>query len=214
MRTFRPSLNWLLPAVAFSLAACGGAGASTGSAPAAPTSAAVSGATSSATTAPTPTTASAAAATTAPTPTTAAVATPAVAASSATATVAGTPASAAATPASASTASATASTAGAAASGATLSFKTDIQPIFTTNCTPCHITTKTKGLSLATYDGVMAGGQDGVVVKAGDPNGSLLVQKIKGTQTIGARMPYNKPPLPDDQIQKISDWVAQGAKDN
>jgi len=60
----------------------------------------------------------------------------------------------------------------------------------------------------------MKGGKDGAVVKPGDPDGSLLVQKVKGTQTIGARMPRGGAPLPDAQIQRISDWVAQGAKDN
>jgi len=61
---------------------------------------------------------------------------------------------------------------------------------------------------------VMAGGKDGAVVKAGDADSSLLVQKVKGTQTIGARMPRGGAPLAAADIQKIADWVAQGAKDN
>jgi len=60
----------------------------------------------------------------------------------------------------------------------------------------------------------MAGGNDGAVVKPGDASGSLLVQKVKGTQTIGVQMPYGKSPLPAADIQKISDWVAQGAQNN
>ena len=101
-----------------------------------------------------------------------------------------------------------------AASGTAVSFKTDLQPIFSASCTGCHGATGVAGLSLASYADVMKGGKDGAVVKAGDANGSLLVQKVKGTQTIGVRMPRGGAPLADAQIQKISDWVAQGAKDN
>ena len=104
--------------------------------------------------------------------------------------------------------------AGTAAAQGTISYSSDIQPIFTTSCAPCHIAAKTAGLSLATYAGVMAGGKDGAVIKPGDPDNSLLVQKIKGTQTIGVRMPYHRDPLPDAKIQQISDWVTQGAKDD
>ena len=93
-----------------------------------------------------------------------------------------------------------------------VSFKTDIQPIFASACAGCH--GQAGGLSLASLADVMKGGKDGAVVKPGDADGSLLVQKVKGTQTIGARMPRGGSPLPDDQIKKISDWVAQGAKDN
>lgn len=67
---------------------------------------------------------------------------------------------------------------------------------------------------MQTYADAMAGGKDGAVIKPGDADGSLLVQKVKGTQTIGARMPRGGPPLPADQIQAIATWVAQGAKDN
>lgn len=214
MRTLRPRFYVLLLAIALSLAACGGTAASTGSDLAAPTSAAASGAATSATTAPTPTTVSAPA-TSAPTPTTPAstpttAPSPTAATGIASATVAGTPSGPAATAA----ASGTATTTGAAATGSTMSFKADIQPIFNASCTPCHITRKTAGLGLSNYNDVTAGGNDGVVVKPGDASGSLLVQKIKGTQSIGVRMPYGRSPLPADQIQRISDWVAQGAKNN
>lgn len=109
---------------------------------------------------------------------------------------------------------ATTSAAKEAASGAPVSFKADVQPILTGNCVSCHGSGKVAGLSLQNYADVLAGGKDGAVVKPGDADGSLLVQKVKGTQTIGARMPRGGPPLPDDQIQTIATWVAQGAKDN
>src|SRR4051812_39496178 len=45
------------------------------------------------------------------------------------------------------------------------------------NCMPCHnAKNHAGGLSLASYADLMKGGDDGVVVKAGDPDNSLLVQ--------------------------------------
>jgi hypothetical protein len=101
-----------------------------------------------------------------------------------------------------------------AASADDVSFTKDIQPLFTANCSPCHITASTAGLSLASYASIMKGGKDGVVIKPGDPDNSLLIQKVKGTATIGARMPFGRTPLTDDKIKLLSDWVAQGAKDD
>jgi mono/diheme cytochrome c family protein len=85
-------------------------------------------------------------------------------------------------------------------------------PILSGSCTGCH--GANGGLSVASYADLMKGGKDGAVVKAGDADGSLLIQKVKGTQTIGARMPRGGAPLADDKIKVLSDWVAQGAKDN
>jgi serine/threonine-protein kinase len=95
---------------------------------------------------------------------------------------------------------------------ASVGFKADILPIFNNNCTGCH--GGSGGLTLDSYAAVMKGGKDGAVVKPGDPNGSLIVQKVKGTQTIGARMPFGGPPLSNNDVQKIVDWISQGAKDN
>jgi mono/diheme cytochrome c family protein len=116
--------------------------------------------------------------------------------------------SAATTSASASSSAATAT----GSAGQAVSFKADIQPIVAANCVSCH--GRAGGLSLASYADLIKGGKDGAVVKPGDADGSLLVQKVKGTQTIGARMPFSRAPLPDADIQKIASWVAQGAKDN
>jgi len=187
------------------LAACGGA--NTPAAAPAATSAAVVAATAGPTIAAVATTAAVVA------PTVAAVATSAAPTISAAATaVAPVVAAADPTVAALATTVAAAVAPAAPATGQTVSFKTDVLPIFTANCVSCH--GASSGFSAASYADVMKGGRNGQDVKPGDADGSLLVQKVKGTQTIGGRMPRGGGPLPDADIKKISDWVAQGAKDN
>ncbi|HEU4619418.1 MAG TPA: hypothetical protein VFV10_15380 [Gammaproteobacteria bacterium] len=48
-------------------------------------------------------------------------------------------------------------------------------------------------------------------VKAGDPDGSYLVQKLEGTAATGARMPFGGQPLDPTTIDAIRDWIANGA---
>ena len=48
-------------------------------------------------------------------------------------------------------------------------------------------------------------------VRPFDPDNSYLVQKIEGTASVGAQMPFGGPPLPDEDIQLIRDWIAAGA---
>ncbi len=60
-----------------------------------------------------------------------------------------------------------------------LTWDTGIGDIFKTNCTSCH--GSLGGLSLASYADAMKGGTDGAVILPGNPDGSLLVQKMEGT---------------------------------
>jgi len=48
----------------------------------------------------------------------------------------------------------------------------------------------------------------------GNPDDSLLVQKVEGTQPIGQRMPLGGTPLSNAEIQMIRDWIEAGAEDN
>ncbi len=59
----------------------------------------------------------------------------------------------------------------------------------------------------------MKSGDHAPVVVAGDSKGSLLAQKMQGTQTRGSLMPPNGK-LAADEIQAILDWIAAGAPDN
>ena len=65
----------------------------------------------------------------------------------------------------------------------------------------------------STYDRVINSGENGPSVVPGDAEGSLLAQKILGTQTQGSAMPIAGS-ISQQEIQKILDWIASGAPDN
>ncbi len=48
-------------------------------------------------------------------------------------------------------------------------------------------------------------------VAPGDPTGSYLYRKITGAGITGDRMPQGLPPLPDDKIKLVRDWIRRGA---
>lgn len=98
----------------------------------------------------------------------------------------------------------------AVAGGATVSFASDIMPIFESRCIGCHGGDRTEeGLDLKTYASVMAGSDNGAVVTAGDATNSLLVELVAAH-----KMPKRGPKLTPPQVQLITDWVNQGAQDN
>jgi mono/diheme cytochrome c family protein len=97
-----------------------------------------------------------------------------------------------------------------AADGASVSFASDIFPIFESRCIGCHGGERTQeGLDLKTLASLMAGSNNGSVVTPGDAANSLLVEMV-ATQ----KMPKRGPKLTPPQIQLITDWVNQGALDN
>jgi hypothetical protein len=48
-------------------------------------------------------------------------------------------------------------------------------------------------------------------VQPGDPANSYLYRKITGAGITGDRMPQGLPPLPDDKIRLVRDWIRRGA---
>lgn len=94
--------------------------------------------------------------------------------------------------------------------GATVSFANDILPILENRCANCHGRMQTEeGLNLLSYEAVMAGSNNGLVVIPGDAANSLLVELV-ATQ----EMPKRGPKLTLPQVQLIMDWVNQGALNN
>ena len=73
----------------------------------------------------------------------------------------------------------------------------------------CHVAGGPGGIDLRTYNAVIAGGSKGAIVIAGDAGESELVKQI-----VEGKMPPNGPPLPAAQIQLITDWINEGAKNN
>ncbi len=96
----------------------------------------------------------------------------------------------------------------------TPSFAADVLPVFQEHCTACHSADLgLGGWDASTYNEVMESGDHAPVVNPGDPEGSLLVQKLLGTQTIGSPMPVPDL-LPPEQVQVVVEWVLAGALDD
>lgn len=91
-----------------------------------------------------------------------------------------------------------------------VSFANDILPIFKSRCVNCHGGQKIEeGLNLTSYDLLMAGSENGVVVIPGDAVNSLLAKSL-----IEREMPKRGPKLSPEQAQLILDWISAGAPDN
>lgn len=91
--------------------------------------------------------------------------------------------------------------------------------IFTPICTACHVgAAAPRGLRLdAGNSYALLVNVASVEVPAlmrvnpGNPDMSYLVQKIAGTAAVGGRMPLGGPPLPQDRIDLVRQWIAAGA---
>lgn len=91
------------------------------------------------------------------------------------------------------------------------SFSRDVAPIFDRACASCH--GELGGWDASTYQLVIESGDHAPVIIPGDPENSLLVQKMKGTQSIGGIMPPGGL-LSDREIELVEEWVRAGAPDN
>ena len=85
--------------------------------------------------------------------------------------------------------------------------------IFESHCTACHNPGKLKGnLRLDTYEGVLAGGQSGPAVVAGDPGSSELLKRVHLPLEDKEHMPpKGKAPLTDDEAAVLAWWIEAGA---
>ncbi len=102
---------------------------------------------------------------------------------------------------------------------ALVSYATDIQPIFNTYCISCHppnnqlnLTTGVSYSNLVNH--VSFGYAPAIRIVPNDPANSVLYQKITGNPLFGQRMPQGPFPLPQPLIDKIRNWILQGASNN
>jgi len=87
------------------------------------------------------------------------------------------------------------------------SFSTDIEPILSDRCIKCHGNENSSwGLNFETYEGVL------VSVSPGEPEQSLLYGVVSHTD--GSAMPKGEDKLTDLQIEKIRNWILDGAKND
>jgi cytochrome c oxidase subunit 2 len=101
---------------------------------------------------------------------------------------------------------------------ANVSFKSNIETLFSQHCAVCHIDQQLGNLNLGTYQGLLKGGSivPGSIVVAGNHQKSLLWHMISATGPWpgGNRMPLGGPYLSQSDINTIAAWIDQGAKNN
>jgi hypothetical protein len=98
-----------------------------------------------------------------------------------------------------------------------ISFATDIMPIFSTKCIECHQGEGADGnLDLSSYTTLMSGNSNHGenLVVSGNAEQSLLYKAVDEDETIITRMPQGGPYLTSFQIQMIEDWINEGARNN
>jgi mono/diheme cytochrome c family protein len=89
----------------------------------------------------------------------------------------------------------------------------EIHPIFDANCVACHGPEKVEGgLRVDSYELVMKGGQEGVVIIPGRPGDSLLFARVTLPANDKHFMPAEgHPPLKAREITLLRAWIEQGA---
>lgn len=95
-------------------------------------------------------------------------------------------------------------------------FASRVSPIFEDKCVQCHGPEKKKGkLRLDTFEFVMRGGKDGLVVEPGDPKSSELFRRITLPRDNKDAMPAEgKPGLTSAELKIVEFWIASGATEN
>jgi hypothetical protein len=94
---------------------------------------------------------------------------------------------------------------------AKVEFDRDIRPLFQEKCVECHGAKKNKAdLRLDARVHAFKGGESGPVLVAGSPEKSLLVERIT-TAEEDQKMPPKGEALSAAQIDKVRQWIAEGA---
>lgn len=99
-------------------------------------------------------------------------------------------------------------------------FESIQQNVFTPICTGCHAGAQAPvGLRLdeASSYAMLVNAPSGEVpslarVSPGNPDESYLIQKLQGSAAVGGRMPLGGPPLPQETIDVIRQWITDGAQ--
>ena len=92
-----------------------------------------------------------------------------------------------------------------------VAFSRDVAPIFEQSCVECHGPDKVRGrLRMDSVPALQKGGKNGALLKPGDPENSLVMRRVLGLDGED-RMPLDKDPLTDAQIDILRRWIAGGA---
>jgi hypothetical protein len=101
---------------------------------------------------------------------------------------------------------------------------TQVYAILRSKCSPCHTQDDIANQDFSTQGkaytqlvnhpaaGPACSGDKRVRVIPGKPDQSLIIQKLRGTQNCGSRMPFGRAPLPKATIDEIVAWIKAGAR--
>lgn len=109
---------------------------------------------------------------------------------------------------------------GGCATGKVVGFQSDISPILQDKCQRCHLPPDGEGyvqtgLSMESYDTLMAGTVFGRVIIPGDSKRSTFNKLVEGRAGESMKMPHGVlPGLSEGEIKALRLWVNQGAQDN
>ncbi|REK30219.1 MAG: DUF1553 domain-containing protein [Planctomycetota bacterium] len=84
-------------------------------------------------------------------------------------------------------------------------FDERVAPLLTARCLECHAGAGKGGLDLASRAGLLAGGESGEVIVAGEADASLLIERVAA----GEMPPEN--PLSEQEVATLRRWVELGA---
>ncbi len=82
-----------------------------------------------------------------------------------------------------------------------------IGPIFEARCSACHSEGGMRGLNLTTYVTALEGSENGEVIVPGNPQASRILQILTAEQPHFAQ-------LTAEELQLLTDWIADGAPEN
>ena len=86
-----------------------------------------------------------------------------------------------------------------------------VAPLIAAKCVQCHNDKNhPENVNLTSYATLMKSGEHGPIVIAGHPEKSKLIMYVDGEKA--PRMPMNKKPLAQSEIDLLKGWIKAGAK--
>ena len=95
---------------------------------------------------------------------------------------------------------------------AEMNFEDEIAPLIAKRCLECHNPIDAKGgLNLASHDAALQGGESGVVLVAGKPQESYLLERLEAGE-MPPEVRGRSQKLPDAEIAALQRWITAGVK--
>lgn len=88
----------------------------------------------------------------------------------------------------------------------------DIKPLLAQHCSRCHgVKAQEAGLRVDHRAGLLAGGDSGPALVAGDAAASRVMKALRGIDGVSKMPPEDEPQLTEEQVKLVERWIASGA---